>query len=442
MLRNDIRRGWIWAVSMLWAGAALGQPVATPQAPAGAGTHVVAQLWESAWQRQPEAAGERAWQQAAQARKETADRWTAGPMALELSAKTDRFNDRNGQREYEVGVAVPLWLPGERSSSARWADAENLALASRMQAAKLRTAGEIRQAWWAWQRSLAELAAAQDRTRSAGELAQDVARRVRAGDLAQADRNQADGALASAKSALAMAQAEEVTQREALLALTGLDSLPPQADAAQPEQQGAQAPALSAQPAGVSLENHPALLELQHKALAARRSAELVSHQKYANPELTVATTRDRGGSGERYSQTVTVGLRIPFGTGSRHTEQWSSANALALEAESALAAQRARVFSEIRTAQSREQAANTQVQAASERQRLAQQTRTFYQKSFAMGETDMPTRLRIEQEATEAERAALLAKVEHAAAISSLLQAQGALPQPIDLSTDISGAR
>ncbi|MDV6321070.1 TolC family protein, partial [Chromohalobacter sp. HP20-39] len=97
----------------------------------------------------------------------------------------------------------------------------------------LRTAGQVRQAWWAWQRAQAELMAAQDRTRSADELAQDVARRVRAGDLAQADRNQADGALASARSALAIAQAEEVTQREALLALTGIESIPSQADSAQ-----------------------------------------------------------------------------------------------------------------------------------------------------------------------------------------------------------------
>ncbi|MCH4571539.1 TolC family protein [Achromobacter xylosoxidans] len=403
---------------------------------------MVAQLWESAWQRQPEAAGEGAWQQAAQARQETAGSWVAGPMALEASTKTDRFNNRNGQREYEVGVAIPLWMPGERASSARWADAESLALSSRMLAAKLRTAGQVRQAWWAWQRAQAELVAAQDRTRSADELAQDVARRVRAGDLAQADRNQADGALASARSALAIAQAEEITQREALLALTGIESIPSQADSAQPEQSGVRVQPASAQPSGALLGNHPALLELQHKALAARRSAELVSHQKYANPELTLATTRDRGGYGERYNQTITVGVRIPFGTGSRHTEQLSSANAQALEAESALAAQRTRLLSEIRTAQSRELATSTQMQAASERQRLAQQTRTFYQKSFAMGETDMPTRLRIEQEATEAERAALLAKVEHAAAISSLLQAQGTLPQPTETFTDISGTR
>ena len=129
------------------------------------------------------------------------------------------------------------------------------------------------------------------------------------------------------------------------MALTGIETIPAQADSAQPEQSGVRVQPASAQSSGALLANHPALLELQHKALAARRSAELVSHQKYANPELTLATTRDRGGYGERYNQTITVGVRIPFGMGSRHTEQLSSANAQALEAESALAAQRTRLL-------------------------------------------------------------------------------------------------
>jgi len=115
MLRKDIRKGWIWAVSTLWAGTVLAQPVAAPHVPSRPDSHMVAQLWESAWQRQPEAAGEGAWQQAAQARQETAGSWVAGPMALEASTKTDRFNNRNGKREYEVGVAIPLWMPGERA---------------------------------------------------------------------------------------------------------------------------------------------------------------------------------------------------------------------------------------------------------------------------------------------------------------------------------------
>ena len=167
----------------------------------------------------------------------------------------------------------------------------------------------------------------------------------------------------------------------------------------------------------------------QHAGTRARHSAQHTAAQRRRG------TAHAEGATALRHAPCILSSI-------SSHGAELEGLEAQALEAESALAAQRTRLLSEIRTAQSRELATSTQMQAASERQRLAQQTRTFYQKSFAMGETDMPTRLRIEQEATEAERAALLAKVEHAAAISSLLQAQGTLPQLTETFTDISGTR
>jgi cobalt-zinc-cadmium efflux system outer membrane protein len=53
-----------------------------------------------------------------------------------------------------------------------------------------------------------------------------------------------------------------------------------------------------------------------------------------------------------------------------------------------------------------------------------------FFDKSFHLGETDLPTRLRIEAEAAEAERQAVRSRIELAAAISSWRQALGLLPQ------------
>jgi cobalt-zinc-cadmium efflux system outer membrane protein len=46
------------------------------------------------------------------------------------------------------------------------------------------------------------------------------------------------------------------------------------------------------------------------------------------------------------------------------------------------------------------------------------------------MGETDLPTRLRVELEASDAERQAARARIELAAAVSALRQALGLLPE------------
>lgn len=50
--------------------------------------------------------------------------------------------------------------------------------------------------------------------------------------------------------------------------------------------------------------------------------------------------------------------------------------------------------------------------------------------KSFRMGETDLPTLLRIEREAIDAERQAARVRIDLAAAISSLRQTLGLLPE------------
>ena len=75
-------------------------------------------------------------------------------------------------------------------------------------------------------------------------------------------------------------------------------------------------------------------------------------------------------------------------------------------------------------------ESARAQMTAAEKRARLAQESRGFFEKSFRLGETDLPTRLRIELEATDAKRQAALARLDQAAAISSLRQALGLLPE------------
>ena len=71
-----------------------------------------------------------------------------------------------------------------------------------------------------------------------------------------------------------------------------------------------------------------------------------------------------------------------------------------------------------------------TQLAAAERRAQLARESRGFFDKSFRLGETDLPTRLRIEAEAADAERQAARARIELAAAISAWRQALGLLPQ------------
>ncbi len=382
------------------------------------------QAFESAWTRQPEALALAARREAAIAQQRASRSWTPEPATLELSNKTDRLNRNQGAREYEAGVVVPLWLPGERSRNQAVAEAEMRAVESGNTAAQLRVAATVREAWWNWQRSRAEAEAARAQFDSAKRIADDVGKRLRAGDLARADQHQAEGAVAAAEAVLAQAEAALSAAQLRLRSITAEplagSPLPGAGAESEPE------PTASS----VALDSHGELLALQDKTALAEGLAALALAQSRANPELTLATTRERGAMGDAYQQTVTAGVRIPFGAGPRQDARAASARAEATQLQAQLSLERTRLVNEREAARSRVDAARTQLGAAERRAQLARESRGFFDKSFRLGETDLPTRLRVEAEAADADRQAARSRIELAAAISAWRQALGLLPQ------------
>lgn len=411
------RRALLVAASTTFAWLAAG---ASAQTGAEAAKPELKTLFDAAWARQPEARALQARRDAVQAQRRAASSWTPEPPALEARHQTDRLSRNDGARELEVGVAVPLWLPGERRGTGALADAEAAAVESRAEAARLRLAATVREAWWDGQRAGVEVEVARAQLDSARRLASDVARRAKAGELARADQHQAEGAVAAAQAALALAEAGALAALQHLQSLSGtpLDLAPAAVAAAEPE------PAPSAAP------THPDLTALADRAAVAERSAALAATQSRAHPELALATTRDRGASGERYGQTVTLALRLPWGAGPRHEARVAGARAEAVEAQAQLALARGRLASEREAARARVEASRAGLAAAERRATLARETRGFFEKSFRLGETDLPARLRIEAEASEAARQAARSRIELAAAISAWRQALGLLPQ------------
>ena len=404
---------------LLAAGALSAQ--AQPAA-AAASSLSLKQAFDAAWSRQPEALALAARRDAARAQSQAIQSWTPEPAALEWSNRTDRLSGNHGAREFQVGVAWPLWLPDERAHRATLAQAESRAVEGRAAAAQLRIAATVREAWWQWQRARIDADIARDQLDNTRRIATDVSRRLKAGDLARADQHQSDGAVAAAQSSVAQAQAAIATAGQQLRGSTGLVlATAGTADAtAEPDIDAA----------ATDLDGHAALLELIARAAVAESAAALAAAQVRANPELLLAATRDRGSFGDVYQHSLSVGLRIPFGGGARHDARSASARADALEAHAQLALERDHLIAAREAARSRVSAARDQLAAADRRAELARESRSFFDKSFRLGETDLPTRLRIEAEATDAQRQAARVRIELAAAISASRQALGLLPQ------------
>ena len=216
--------------------------------------------------------------------------------------------------------------------------------------------------------------------------------------------------------------ARELTPAERQAFARRMDALKVQHDA---EQRARQAEVAAA----AAIANHADLQALQDRAAVAEGALALAATQSRASPALTLAANRERGSRGEAFQQTFALGLRIPFGAGPRHDARVASARADAVELQAQLALERARIAADQAAARARSDAARAQVVAADRRAQLALEARGFFDKSFRLGETDLPSRLRIEAEAADAQRQAARARIELAAAMSAWRQALGLLP-------------
>jgi cobalt-zinc-cadmium efflux system outer membrane protein len=323
-------------------------------------------------------------------------------------------------------------MPGQRTASRGLVQAERAHLERKWLASRLRLAALVREAWWTWQGAHADAALANDQWTSARRLAADVARRTQAGDLARADQHQAEGAVAAAEAFAAQAQATASSALAALVALTGDFTLMHAGNAA-PHQAPLihQATLNEPTPVAAPIEDHPLLVELKDRLAIAEATIQLVKTQTRANPELKFSASRSRESSAERDGQTkVLIGIRLPLQAGPRHDARLAAALAEALEVQSQWRLERDRILADQHAAQARLQSAQAQVEAARRRARLAKESLAFFDKSFRLGETGLPQRLRIEAEAAEAQRQEARSQIALAAALSAWRQALGLLPQ------------
>ncbi len=415
-----------WRSPLLCLGSAAGAFAQDAASVADLARPTLRQAFETAWARQPEALALRPRRDAAQAQQQAAQAWTPEPPALIASNKTDRFNRNMGMRELEVGVAIPLWLPDERARSGAVAEAETSSVESRALAAQLRLAGVLRESWWQWQRAQVDADIARDQLANARLLATDVGKRFRAGDLARADQHQADGAVAAAESAVARALAAAASAAQQLrVASAGAAQPTGGAGLAAPEPEPmadlASAPDLAA---------HPAYRDLQDRAAVAESAAALGAVRSRAN-----RSSRSSPRTSATFAASATT-RRSPSGCAFRSVPaavtppEPRPAQAEATELQAQLALERERIMAEQDAARLRLASTRAQLAAADRRAQLADESRGFFDKSFRLGQTDLPTRLRIEAEAVEARRQAATARIEAAAAISQWRQALGLLPQ------------
>ena len=371
------------------------------------------QALEAAWDKQPAQRAQSARQNELDAKLRAAGALTPEPASVTLAQRNDRIGSNLGQREWEIELAAPIWLPGQRARQQALVQAEDGAFGAAQSLAKWRLAGELRELWWQARLAEAERDLAGQRVASAAALAADVERRVKAGDLAKVDANRARGEEQSARIALGEADVRAYRALQQFTALTGIAGLPLQAE------QAAAAPALE----------HPQRVAAQQQLTLAQRRVGYASATRRDAPELSLALTRERGTFDERYGNSLMLRLKIPFATDARNQPRLAAAQAELAEADAAQALDGARLDAEAASARRELERAQAALKLSAARVELARESHQLQERAFKLGELDLSSRLRAEAERFEAERNLVKAGLEAGYAISKLNQALGVLP-------------
>lgn len=375
----------------------------------------MAQALDAAWSRSLHVAETTGRQRQAQADQRVADAWLAGAPVLALSQRQGQGSAADGERETELGVALPLWRFGQRQANARVAGAESDWALAAERVARLGLAAQLREQAGKVRLTEAELRLAAQQRQLLEQLGADVERRVKAGDLAPVDAMAAQADLLGARALEQEAEQALATERSGWALLTGWESLPPQESVAAATES--------------ALDQHARILLAQSAAERAGHRVAQLQAQSGGPPELGLGVRQDRPGHGQPRQNSVALSLRLPLGT--EVNSQPRLAAALA-EQDLALAAQqRLRLQLDVERALAQDHLAASLARSEAERRRAAllQERAQLIEKSFQAGESSLPDLLRALSAAAQAHAAQARQQAAVAQAQARLQQALGQLP-------------
>ena len=356
------------------------------------------------------------------AKEKAAGSWIFGEPVAALAQRTDRLNKNDGFRELEAEIELPLWNRGVRAATQADVAAQRLGFDGQFALSKLKLAGELRALAASAASAQVELDLNKRKLLEANALTQDLMRRVKAGENARVDALQTQVLVQQAQAAMAQAEGQLARLQSHWRSLTGLATVAPLEEKLAPiaTNEFISAPVSA---------DHPALRQSQAQLSGAQAKLALVNADKRDPMSVGVGIARERGSFAASNETTLRVALRIPLGGDNRNAPRQAAARAELDASQADLDALQRQLLAEVAAANAELLAARTVQIAASERVRLSTEVQTLITKSWRLGDSDLPTRLRADNEQFEASLSLARADIDVQRAIANLNQAHGVFP-------------
>jgi cobalt-zinc-cadmium efflux system outer membrane protein len=373
------------------------------------------EVFEKAWANSPQGRTAEAKRDEVAASRTVAESWFPAAPKIDAFHRTDRWNSDLGNQESEIGISIPLWLPGQNAARRSLAEADGEENEGDIQATRLAVAGELRKALWTLVMARSEAEVAAERLKTALGLEADVGRRLKVGEIARSDLLLSQQETARARAAAADAQLGVVRSLQRYRVLTGTDRLPdnPQEPVA----------------VGANRAVDPRVAASQAVIERARAALKLAQESRREAPSVGVLYRRDRDVSGATPRDSIGFAISIPLAVAVRNAPLMASANTVLIEAEARHRRLVAEVEAEVLEAEAQLESAGLGAALAVEREQAAAERLTLMRRSFELGETSLVELLRTQSQTTESRIEGVRSRSRLAAAQANLNQARGITP-------------
>lgn len=324
--------------------------------------------------------------------------------------------------ETELRLNWPLWMPGQRRAAMQAARADVDWAQANLAVARLEVAGKVREAAWDVASRQAEHDLVEVRVGFLKKLADDVARRVDAGDLARSDLLAAQADLFAAQAELADSERVLHASHTNWRVLTGLDELP---DAKEIENESHVDIAALLAAAGTP----PAVTAAEQMVQRAEGGLTASRRSLGAPPELSLGVKDERDGPDGPGDRSLMAELTVPLGVGARRSKVRAQAQTELDVAQAELVLARSRHEAELENAKLAIDLADAQLENESKRAGLLAERVRLMQRAFSAGEIALSDLLSSNRNSAEAEAALARRHAEHGLAHARLLQVIGKLP-------------
>ncbi|MGZ8287921.1 MAG: TolC family protein [Telluria sp.] len=397
------------------AGAAIAWPcfaIAATAAPL-IGAATLKTVVANAWSRSVPVSTLEARQEETAAARTGARSWIAGAPTLGLSQRSDRSSQRE-QRESEVSLSAPVWLPGQKSAREALAARSTDEVAALLHQARLAVAGEVRARLWEAAGAREVLAEKQDHLHHMEQIAAAVERRVKAGDLARSDGLLARQEVQAAEVDVSIARASAAESLARYRVLTGFPALPP----------------LEPEPlAGTGEQVNARLAAARATEFRAQAGLRLAEATRAAPPSVAVSLRHERERSLGEPNRSIGIALQIPLGSEARNRPAEALARTQIAAAAAEAAQAEASVGSDASLAHAQLENARAALAAAISRAATLHEHRALIDKAFRLGEQGVADVLRSNALTHEADVAVRQQRVALGLAHAQFNQARGLLP-------------